>query len=430
MPRLNQAVIAPPALWLCASALLAGCGGGGGQSPLSPTVEGAGILPPPLAHPGGGTIASVERGELLSIPGGYTLEVTTAPLAARLTPWREIQGIQGNLYDLDIDNFLKGDTITITGVRTDTEANVIIDYAIKHPFPAPNFNNPITGLNRADLGFTGRVLFLTDVPSRDLPARTFFGNVVANTSAVLNADAYMDPGDLLANSTDFNATAFPYKLVVDEAKNGTGNRVGITNGGNPRGNYDPANGGWQRANIGPNRNGWTGYDFLHQGQTARSQLTLAQEAVANNAATLDIAIFIKYTDPRGVGGKTARMPFEPPDPTLFAYRLPNGALDASQIFVSGATYQRVNISQTAASTADLSVKVRDWDARAMETTQAMIQMEPDLSKVNIGTSGTPTLALSIPALAATTVNLTAGSESGIPGDEITYTGTLTNTLGT
>ncbi|HYE78450.1 MAG TPA: hypothetical protein VEI97_10720, partial [bacterium] len=383
-----------------------------------------------------GGLAASPSGELHFIPGGYTLTIDTAALTGELSPWRTGTGIQGKLYDLDIDNFMKRDTLQLNGLRFDGDGNVVVDYTVTHPFAPPsNLDGPATAANRADLGFTGRVLFLGDVPSDDIPNQTFFGDVVANTNLVLDADSYVSPGDLLAQGEGLNATAFPGKLIVDEAIGAGGNRIGISNGGDPRGNYDPAAGGWQRSNMGTNRNGWTGYDFLHQGQRARNAVTFDREALGANQASLAVAILIKYTDPRGVPfsqNRGVRLPQNPPDPAVFAYRVPNGALDASKITFDGDDIDRGTIDLTTAvgSSADFSILIRDWDARATETTESELSDDPALDHINIGTSGAPVVTVSMPGLVNGTVPFSAGAQTGLPGAEIAYSGTISNNLGT
>ncbi|MCG3152896.1 MAG: hypothetical protein GEEBNDBF_02201 [bacterium] len=426
-----------PLLWAAGAAvvsLLTSCAGGGGQSPASTPVLGA--LAPSLGHFEGRTLISSEQGAMEGIPGGWTWELQGDPLQVNVTPWRTSTGPQGNLFDLDIANFFAADTLRVTGVRLDADGNVIVDYTIKHPFPAPDFTKPISASNRADLGFTGRLLFLIDVPTAQVGSRRFFGNTVtANTDVVLNPNHFVEPGDLLATSlSGFNATAFPTRLVVDEARGGgQGNRVGVPNGGVGTGNYVAATGGWQRNNLGTNRDGWTGYDFMHQGQRATNSVVFSKEAVAAGTARFDTALLIKYTDPRGVPffqNPQVRMPQNPADINIFAYRVPNGALDASDIAFQSLPTKTLSIGSAGGSSAPLTVRVRDWDARATETAQAVLSNDPDISKVNIGTSGAPVVTLSAPALNASDITFTAGAQSGLPGSEIQYAGTVTNTLGT
>lgn len=434
--RHEQAPRRTPASFLPAAAallLLAGCSGGG-SGPLTP--GGLALSPSPGSLSSGYAVSSTDLGLAEGIPGGWTFELTTEPLQVTITPWRTAETIQGKLFDLDIGNFFTGDTLKISGVRFDPDGNVIIDYVIAHPFKAPNFAQPISAQNRADLGFTGRLLFLTDVPAGQVAQRRFFGNTVtANTDAVLNPNHYVRPGNLLNTSlAGFNANAFPVRLVVDEARNsGQGNRIGISNGGNPLGNYNAAQGGWQRTNIGASNTGWTGYDFLHQGQRAANSVIFSKDAVAAGQATFDVALLIKYTDPRGVPfpqNPQVRMPQDPFNNAVFAYRMPNGAIDVSDIKFQGLADKVLSVGVASGSTAPLTIQVRDYDARATATTEAILANDPDIAKVNIGTSGAPTVALSAPALSGTDFTFTAGGQSGRPGDEIAYAGTITNSLGT
>ncbi|HYE80204.1 MAG TPA: hypothetical protein VEI97_19680, partial [bacterium] len=345
-------------------------------------------------------------------------------LTAELTPWRDGAAFQGNLYDLDTDAFQNSESFRITGIRVDPDGNPIIDYTHAHPFPAPDFTAAVTATNRADLGYTGKVLFLADVPAAQVPANTYFGDVVVNPRLVVDADGYAAGGDLLVRGAGRNTTAHPYKLMVDELQN---NRIGITNGGQVTGNYDPAAGGWQRANAGPNRDRWTGYDYLHQGQTARGRVTIAKAAFEAGQAIFDVALLIQYSDPRGGRDRALRMPQEPADVLKFAYRLPHAALDVSKVAPGG-----VSLETVAGSNAALSIRIRDWDARASVSTQSDIGLEPDVSKVLNSAPGSPTVAVSVPALASGVITASEATPpmSGHPGDELTFNATITNSLGT
>lgn len=413
--------------------LLGGCAGG--SAPTAPTATSTPQTPASAIEFSGGAAASPD-GEVHFIPGGYQLSVTREPLAAEITPWRSGAGIQGKLFDLDIDNFMKSDTLTLDGLRLDPDGNVIVDYTVNHPFvPPTNLDGPATAANRADLGFTGRVLFLGDVSAAEVSSHTFFTDVVANTELVLNADHYVTPGALLVAGDGLRANTFPGKLIVDEDLGTNGNRNGIPNGGDPRGNYDAPSGGWQRGNIGASRNGWTGYDFLHQGQSASNSATFDRDALEAGRASLAVAILIKYTDPRGVPfpqNRNVRLPQSPTDASVFAYRLPNGALDASKIEFEGADIVngQINLTTEVGSEADFSIMVRDWDARATETTEAELDDDSDLSHINIDTSGAPVVTLDFPALVATEISFTSGAQTGLPGNEIAYSGTVSNNLGT
>jgi len=362
---------------------------------------------------------------------GYTLTVTTDPLGATLTPWRAAAQIQGKLYDLDIDRFLTAGTIGLTGVETDSEQNLIVRYVVAHPFPAPKVDQPITALNRADLSFTGRVLFINDMVGPLDPSPRFFfeGTASANTGVILNADHYVNPGDLLARTPDPFVSTFPAKLIVDETHTTGGNRIGVSNAEDPEGNYDPANGGWTREDLGATGTGWTGYDVLHAGQRAENRVVIGRASLGQGWGQFDIALLIKYTDPRGKGfaqDRNVRMPQEPPDPSIFAYRMPNGALDASKIEVDPSTGGRVQIGYATGAEADVTLLVRDWDARATETTEPVLQDDDNLAAVNIGTAGPPTLELDIPGVLTAPVTLSPGAQSGLPGDEIRYSGRITS----
>lgn len=406
----------------------------GGQDPLTP---GQPALSPTLGSLAGQFEVSHSLGMAEGIPGGWTWTITADPPAAEAVPWRSNATIQGKLFDLDVTSFFQGNPLQITGVRTDTAGDIVVDYQITHPFAAPDFTRPISASNRADLGFSGRLIFLVDVPAAQVAQRSFFGgSVIANTDVILNANHFMRPGTLLlADTGSFNANAFPVRLVVDELRNaGQGNRVGVPNGGDPRGNYNAAAGGWQRSNIGAANDGWTGYDVLHQGQRATSALTISKDFIGSTQAKFDVALMIKYTDPRGVPfpqNPQVRMPQDPADPSVFAYRMPNGALDVSDIKYKSLPTRVLTLGAASGASAELTARVRDWDARAAETAEAVLANDADLAKVNLGTSGVPEVTLSAPALSASVFPLpTAGGQSGRPGDELELTGTIINELGT
>ncbi|HYE78006.1 MAG TPA: hypothetical protein VEI97_08475, partial [bacterium] len=327
-------------------------------------------------------------------------------------------------------------------------ATLDLTYAVSHPFAAPtDLNAPPTATNRADLSISGRVLFLTDVPSAT--GNAFFtgnGDVVANTEWVVNADAYYQPAGLL-NLAGFTANTFPYKVLVDEAQDpriGTATGAPISNGSNPRGNYSPTD-GWQHHNIGPNNDGWTGFGVLHQGQTAFNDLRLALAPLTANPFQLQVAILAKYVDPRG--GATAiekranRLPSNPPDITRFVYREPHGALDVERITFLG---ESGGFEPNIASGSTLRFHVVDWDARTPETTLPDLAQDPDPTHVATGESGFPALAVSIPGVLGDTTAVydftsppadddsahggDPGPDSGEPTDALFYEELVTKTI--
>ena len=260
-----------------------------------------------------------------SVVANFELTIDTATLSAQVTPIRTAlaQPPQAIYYDLDIDQFLKGDSFRVSQLETQPNGDLRVDFTHAHPFDAPDFTAPVTGMNRADLGYTAKLLILS---SSDVHSRSFFSGISADPSLITDPDGYSLVGDLLRNPAG-NNTVYPYVLLADD---GQDNRVGVSNGGNPEGNFDAAVGGWQRSNIGPESIGWTGYDFVHGGQTVTNSFTVAAERL-ESTVSLPLAILIKYTDPRGDTDRGTRFPPEEADVFKFAYRAPVAAFDNSKI---------------------------------------------------------------------------------------------------
>lgn len=374
------------------------------------------LTPPPL--PAG---VVLDSGDLLAAQ--FDIAVDPAELTATVLPVRSgaAQPPQNLQFDFDIEQFTKPSSFRIEGVRLTDAGDFEIEFTHAHPFPAPDFSSGITALNRADLGYTGRLLLLVSGT-----ATAFFGgSVQLNPESVVAADGWLQPGTLLAAGPQALNT-FPYVLLADEAKN---NREGISNGGVMTGSYNAGQGGWQRANAGPSGTGWTGFDYVHGGQVVRNRFALGARGLAGSGFTFRAALLIKYTDPRGMAGRTLRFPPELPDATQFAYRLPYAALDISRITLSGPLSV---IDTPAGDTADIILRIRDWDARATAAASHDLGALTDVTLVQPGAPGTPTVELVCPPLFSSSLVLTAGnpSNSGRPNDELTFTGTLTNVLGT
>lgn len=413
-------------MFICLVILVVGCSR---PAPTQPATPSAGEW--------AGRLAVNSNGQLEGIPGGWTLSLDASTLTAEAVPWRSTSNFQGLLFDLDITNFITPATLRVSGLSVLDTGDFRLDYRITHPYAAPNFAAPVSGKNRADLGLTGRLLFLMDVPTAQVPERSFFGGTrIANTDTILNANHYVDPGDLLVRNTGlFNADVFPTRLIADEALNGgQGNRIAVPNGGNPHGNYNAANGGWQRSNIGPANRGWTGFDVLHQGQSAANHIIISQDALAAGSFSFDAAMLIKYTSPMGVpytANPQARFPQDPFDTGIFAYRYPAGALDASDIAFEDLPSGALRISANQDDTVSLTIRVRDWDYAAVESSEPVLSDDPDISKVHLATSGPPVVSVSIPALATEPFPTGAPTGgTGLPGDELLLQCAPTNLLGT
>lgn len=354
------------------------------------------------------------------IAGRFNVVLDPLALSAVVTPPRlaQAQPPQAFQYDLDIANFLAADSFEVTGVSYDGAGDVVLDFIHRHPFPAPDLTQVPFGKNRADLGYTGRLLILAT--TRSVPF--FNGAITTDPGLIRDADGYCHAGDLLHVFGMPNNT-FPYVLLADD---GEDNRIGVSNGGNPRGNFgdDPA--GWQRSNLGANGTGWTGYDILHGGQGVRNRITFSREDLTAQPLEFEVAMLIKYTDPKGAPGRTLRLPPEIADPLQFAYRMPYGALDASRIAIPGILF----LGAEAGASQPWGFPLRDWDAQASEAVDGDLSDETDVSLVQPGASGFPTAEVDASFLDPNPQSLTLfGPSSGIPGDELAMTGTLTNTLG-
>ena len=321
---------------------------------------------------------------------------------------------QAIYYDFDIANFLNSESFLVTGVSLDEFGDFVLDFTHAHPFPAPDVETPISGINRADLGYTGRLLVL----STGAPELFFDGSVRLDPRIVKDADGYVNPGDLLESDSFNLANTFPYVLLADE---GEDNRVGISNGGDPEGSYSADFAGWQRTNLGPEGTGWTGYDYVHGGQTIQNQLTLQREALENNNYLVDLAFLIKYTDPRGAGGLSNRIPAEIIAAEDFAYRLPFAALDNSKITIT----EPLDSSVLCCGTDRLEVAIRDWDTRATEAGDSDLSDESNVALVQPGASGIPAVRLDAPDFLNEPVALTGLRGSGLIGDEMEFGADIT-----
>lgn len=422
---------------------LIGCSGGG-KGPASPAVH----IPDAVdlessALPGGDAMPGLAG---TSVLGGYTWRVDPSANQATVEGWRA--GTQtDDIYHLSVDAFFQARNLRITGISR-TATTLDISYEVSHPFNGPvNPTAPATAANRADLGIAARMLFLLDIPAAADPADyTYFGGeAIANTRLIGNADGFYQPRGLLTNTGGLSTNTFPYKLLVDEAAGAEGNRVGIGNGGAGIGNYRPTEGGWQLGTLsfsGQN-NGWTGYDVLHQGQAASSVVSLNLAEIGASGFSFDTAVVAKYLDPRGGTTSTQkranRLPANPFDVTKFVYRMPLGALDCSLVRSLGESGGLVANSPT--STTTVRFHVRDFDARALETTRPDVSEDTDPTTVHVGSSGVPTVTIDVPGVSNSPATLAvadddtayggdAGQDSGIARDPLFFEGTVFNSAGT
>ena len=417
---------------LMALVTAAGCSGRGHQSP------GTALLPEIAPAPA----AIAASGNQVLLPVG-TLRVSADPLQATLEPadlTRTATAAQADLFDLDLESFREWQQFAISGARLRRLGDVEIGFTHSHPFGAPDFSQPASNDNRADLGYTGRVLILTDVPEARVDEQTFFDDIVTNTWTIEEADGYLNPGDLLS-ATGLTANTFPYMLLADDDKN---NRIGITNDDNPAGNYDPAVGGWQRSNAGEAGTGWTGYDYLHAGQSVMNTIRVRREVLEQGPFEVPIALLIQYAEPKQQSSdRSLRLPPEPADVAAFAYRLPHAALDVSEVrfhkfpeegphaYPSEFPYSIFQLESPAGSTGELRVALRDWDQGAVESIAPGIAADPDVSLIEPGTSGTAVVEASVPGVQDTPAVIAPDGTltSGHPGDWQPYLGMLTNDAG-
>jgi len=417
-------------------------------SPSAPPQSGI-----PGAGAGAGTAAIYVSGDRAqSLAGRWKIAIDPESLSGTAS-LRDDRAVTANddVYDLSIANFTRRDTLSIKGISR-TATTLDIDYVVTHPFAAPsNLAGPATAANRSDLGVAGRVCFMLDVPSAT--GNTYFtsaataapgvSGIVANTATVANAHGYYAPSGLIPGLTT-TANTFPYRVLVDEA-GPDGARVGISNGGIATGNYIAGIGGWQQDNIGLNNDGWTGFGVLHQGQAAASTLSLNLSALTG-PVDFDAVILVTYNDPRsGVNAaakRANRLPKLPTDINAFAYRMPHGALDVERLAFYG---ESGGFIPNTISSSTLNFGLVDWDARAVETIEVDLALDPVLSNVAIGENGAPRLAVDIPAITGgTPIEFDNGTDlldddsafsgdvaqdQGTPGDALYYSRSLTNSVG-
>jgi hypothetical protein len=403
-----------------ATLALVGCGG---STPTSPANFGADYTKSDVAVEQGGQIAQ--------IAGAYRIELDIAKQTAKVTPIARQGNAIGDLFYLNVDNF----GVVVAPAPTDTFTNLDLigntidfNYQVAHSFPAPsNPSGTASAANRADLGVSGRVVFLVDAPATvDDPSMdnhvddyTFsFGgsNITLNPKAILNADGYYDPAAMLTGfHTATNGTnAWPSKALVDE---GADARVGVSNGGSSTGNYGTTQ-SWGAQSAwtgGPNV---TGYGVLHQGQTATNSVTL--NIAPGNSITLDAVVICNYTDPRGGANSAEKRANRLPknDTALFAYRMPHGASDLESVSIGNLSG---TLGAAAASTITADVTVVDQD---FATT-----VGPGLTEIP-NASGIATIDLAAGELGAQTPAFGTPTGTGSAEDPVVYTGaTITNTDG-
>ncbi|MEO7994059.1 MAG: hypothetical protein ABI743_06640, partial [bacterium] len=341
-------------------------------------------------------------GTLEAALGHYRFSIDPGGLTGATALIEQRSGQQNDdVYALEIGRFLKTDSLRVISVRRNGTA-IELEYEFRHPFPAPQDPTaPPNGFaNRADLGIAGLICFAVDVPTAT--GNTYFTDVVVNTGTLVKVDGFVRPAGLIATGTSTNT--FPYLALVDE--NNDGSRVGIPTGADPTGNY--GDDGWTRDEFGATHDGWTGYGVLHQGQASRRLLEIDTDTITPGPVVLNAFVLAKYNDPRGGANapekRGNRLPPATPDASLFAYRMPHGALDCESVSFGGDANQFL-VDDASSST--LTFHVIDWDARATETTAADLSDDPIVTAVTVGETGLPALAVCIPGVLgdATAVDL-------------------------
>lgn len=346
---------------------------------------------------------------------------------------------QGDIFDLDIADFQNRSSFVIRGIERTGDGYLRILFTHAHPFPAPDFTAPTTGSNRSDLGYTGRMLWLSDVHSE-----TFYdGNVRLDPYTIKAADGYLAATDLL-EAEGLTNTAFPYVLLADEAED---NRIDVSNGGDMNGNYGTIFAGWGRDNIGPGNNGWTGYDFVHQGQTIQNEFIIDPDAIPDGDLDAVIALVVRYTEPRGgttvAEKRVNRMVPDDADATKFAYRLPHAALETSRIDLTPMTVLMtgdpvlredepiIKIADNPNACAAVGVVLRDWDSLAIPSGDDDLSDEPDVTKVVPGAEALPLIEIDAPDLGTrSSESILVSYDPGLPGSELKLQGQLRNDAGT
>ena len=401
--------------------LIAGCGRHNG-SPTTPSGESTEMAALPSAFQFG-------QGE--AILGQFQITIDPVTMSGEVHPLREGQGAtQGFNFDLSINQLLKQNSLELTGVGRDSNGDVAVTFTHAHPFPAPtSLSGPATNSNRADLGYTGRLVLLATYN-----VRTFFASsnpVKVSVGQIVNADGYVHLTTILGSQSPAAADTFPYMLLADEAKDNrfdTKTGAAISNGGKDTGNYLDNNAGWQASNIGSRNDGWTGYDFIHQGQSIRNTFSISKSVLGTTPFNLNAAILVKYCDPRG-GATTEeknanRLPSSTADPLKFAYRLPHAALDISKIKVTNDIGPYVPTTLNACGR--VSMELRDWDGiQGEESTDDTLFDDPDVHHYvpDCGplTNNQPSIKMDAPDVTTSTININDdGGGSGQPGEERGY----------
>lgn len=335
-------------------------------------------------------------------PGRLTVDPSTLSATWEIFPTRSLQDNDA-VFALSLEQFFTPSNLRVTGVRR-TAQGLQLSYEVRHPFPDSSISN------RADLGFSAMLLFGFDVPNAG--GYTWFtgtSDLITDPRWILDADGYFQPKSLV-DTTGLTANAFPYKVLVrddvdrNRYRQKTGEMVGSVSG---QGNFGTP-WGWHFQDS----DEWAGFGVLHQGQFAKNSILLSNAMLSSGPFSVNTVLLAKYADPKsGTPGVLHRLPVPIADAaaddvvTKFGYRMPHGALDVPRAWFRGPSE---GWSPNIESTSTLRFHVIDWDARATETTESSLKLEPNAIKVAQGESGIPLLALCIPGVLggrSTVVNL-------------------------
>ncbi|MEO7993306.1 MAG: hypothetical protein ABI743_02820 [bacterium] len=326
------------------AALLSGCSG----STAGPVIPSSTPLPVPQWQP-----ATDPDGLQIANAGEFRFHIDVPHMSVTVEPLQRTGSTIADLYYLNVNQFGVGVGHPSLGPYDPFDQTIVLKYEVWHSFPAPsNPTGPASASNRADLGITGRVVFLVDAPDSRTTSDLDFrytgdyefpftaGPVVLNPKAIRNPDGYYDPAGMTDHVRLNGTTAYPFKVLVDEsdpnARTNTADGTPIPRGASSQGNWsfdDP----WSSlALVTPNRLGWTGYGFLHQGQSAKNSMQVSVDP-NNPAFSMDAVVIASYVDPRG-GSNAAQRRINrlPGEGRTFKYNVPHGATDLERVWTETA----------------------------------------------------------------------------------------------
>jgi hypothetical protein len=194
--------------------IITGCSGGG-SNPIDP------IIPQT-------TYEKTEPGNLDTLPviafddetaigvmGGYNLTISDDGTNAEIVPMRTSAAV-GDSYIVSGKAFFTmtpcHDCLKIDSVSLDPDGDIILGFAVKHPFPKGSLSEPETAKNRLDLDIFDLAMVVQPIEIE--PAVPYsLGNI--NPGVVKNADGYTPE---LVRITGKNVL-LPYKICYEKANN-------------------------------------------------------------------------------------------------------------------------------------------------------------------------------------------------------------------